>query len=138
MVTEALSKEQAEAVAYFEQKLAFEIGPVELKMGLERGEKFQVIDLRTAELYGQGHIPGAEHVLYENLEGHLSKLNKVLTTVVYCYDKLCYLSAKAALSLAKKGFKVRELAGGWDGWVERNFQVEGKAAKSSCSSSCGT
>lgn len=137
MVTETLSKEQAAAVAYFEQKLAFEIGPVELKMGIEGGDKFQILDLRTPELFGKGHIPGAENVLYENLESQLSKLNKEISTVVYCYNHLCYLSAKAALTLAKNGYKVRELAGGFDGWVEREFQVEGQKQKSSCSSSCG-
>ena len=137
MATETLSKEAALAVSYFEQKLAFEIGPVELKMGLERGEKFQIIDLRVADVYAKGHIPNAQNVLLENLEAHLSKLNPELTTIVYCYDELCYLAAKGALAIAKKGYKVRELSGGFDSWAEKNFQVEGKAEKSSCSSSCG-
>lgn len=137
MTTETLSKEAALAVSYFEQKLAFEIGPVELKMGLERGEKYQIIDLRTAEYYGKGHIPGSQNVLLDKLEAHLSALKPEVTTVVYCYDVLCHLSTKAALALAKKGYKVRELSGGWDGWVERKFAVEGEAGKSSCSSSCG-
>ena len=137
MTTETLSKEAALAAAYFEQKLAFEIGPVELKMGAERGEKYQIIDLRVADVYNKGHIPGAQNVLIENLESHLSKLNPEVTTVVYCYDILCHLSAKAALLVAKKGYKVRELSGGWQGWVEREFKVEGESTKSSCSSSCG-
>lgn len=137
MTTETLSKEAVEAAAYFEHKLKFEIGPVELKTSHERGEKFQIIDLRTPELYGKGHVPSSLNVLYDNLEAYLPKLNKDVTTVVYCYDKLCYLSAKAALLLAQKGYKVRELAGGWDGWVEKGFQAEDKTSKGSCSSSCG-
>lgn len=137
MVTETLSKEQAAAIAYFEQKLSFEIGPVELKMGIERGEKYQIIDLRTPELFGKAHIPGAENVLFESLESHLPKLKKEITSVVYCYNHLCHLSARAALTLAKNGYKVRELAGGFDGWAEREFQVEAQKQKSSCSSSCG-
>lgn len=137
MTTETMTKESAEAVAYFEHKLQFEIGPVELKMMRERGEKMQIIDLRTPELYGTGHIPGADNVLIDKLETHLPKLNKEIVTVVYCYDKLCYLSAKAALALAKKGYKVRELAGGYEGWTERNFQVQGQKAQSCCSGNCG-
>ena len=136
MATETLNKESALAVSYFEAKLAFEIGPVELKMSKEKGEKFQIIDLRTAEYYGKGHVPGAVNVLIDNLEAHLAQLDPNVTTVVYCYDKLCYLSAKAALLVAKKGYKVRELAGGFDGWVEKQFQVEGQAHKSSCGTSC--
>ncbi len=137
MTTETISRESAQAVAYFEGKLAFEIGPVALKMAKERGEKLQIIDLRTPELFVKGHVPGAQNVLFDVLEAHLPKLNKDEVTVVYCYDVLCHLSAKAALLLAKKGYKVKELAGGWDGWVERKFEVEGEATKSSCSSSCG-
>ncbi len=131
------TKPALDAVAYFEHKLAFEIGPVELKMGLEKGEKYQILDLRTAELFSKGHIPTSHNVLYDQLEEKLSKLDQAVTTVVYCYDELCYLSAKAAVVLAKKGYKVRELAGGWDGWVSREFAVEGESTKSSCSSSCG-
>lgn len=137
MATETINKESALAVSYFEAKLAFEIGPVELKMGAEKGEKYQIIDLRTPEYFGKGHVPGAENVVIDQLEAHVSKLNKEVTTVVYCYDKLCYLSAKGALLLAKKGYKVRELSGGFDGWVEKGFQVEGQAHKSSCGTSCG-
>jgi rhodanese-related sulfurtransferase len=131
------TKPALDAATYFEAKLAFEIGPVELKMGLEKGEKYQIIDLRTTELFAKGHIPGAHQSLYDNLEAKLTHLSKEVTTVVYCYDELCYLSAKAALFLAKKGYKVRELSGGWDGWVERKFAVEGESTTSSCSSSCG-
>ena len=131
------TKSALDAVAYFEHKLAFEMGPVELKMGLDKGEKYQIVDLRSSELFGKGHIPGSCNVLFENLDGKLNQLDKDVTAVVYCYDELCHLSAKAALLLAKKGYKVRELSGGWDGWVARNFAVEGQATKSSCSSSCG-
>lgn len=136
MATETLNKESALAVSYFEGKIAFEVGPVELKMSKEKGEQIQIIDLRTAEHFAKGHIPGAENVLYDQLDAHLPKLNKDITTVVYCYDELCHLGAKGALYLAKKGYKVRELVGGFDGWVQKDFQVEGKADKGSCSSSC--
>ncbi len=139
MAVDSLTKEQTAAVAYFENKLAFEIGPVGLKMGLERGEKFQIVDLRTPEIYSKGHVPGALNILFENLEANLSKLNKEVTTVVYCYDVLCHLSAKAALELAKRGYKVQELYGGFDGWAERGFKVEGQEITkgTGCSSSCG-
>lgn len=140
MTVDSLTKEQAAAVSYFEQKLAFEVGPVGLKMALERGEKLQIVDLRTPELYAKGHVPGAINILFENLEANLGKLKKEVTTVVYCYDVLCHLSAKVALELAKKGYKVQELYGGFDGWAERQFPLEGQVSPSkggSCGSSCG-
>jgi len=136
MVTETLSRESAEAVAYFEHKIKFEISPNELKTKQEKGEKFQIIDLRMVEHFAKGHIPGAINVLIENLDAYLSNLDRETTTVVYCYDKLCHLSAIAALQVAKKGYRVRELDGGFDGWAGRQFDVESQKSAGSCSSSC--
>ena len=140
MTAQTLSKEAAQAVQYFESKLAFEIGPVGLHYALKDKEPIQIIDLRTPELYAKGHIPGAINLAYEDLEKSLNKLSKDKTTVVYCYDIVCHLAAKAALLLAKKGYKVKELYGGWQDWIEHDLKVEGKAEHSSCSSShssCG-
>ena len=135
---EKLQKDAAEAVKYFEAKLAFETGPIGLNMALNNKEPLQIIDLRTPELYAKGHVPGALNILFDDLDKNLSKLKKETTTVVYCYDAVCSLSTKAALHLAQKGYKVKELSGGWQDWVEHDLKVEGKAESSSCShSSCG-
>src|SRR5688572_13520432 len=114
-----------DAAAYFEAKLAYEIGPIGLNMAIENGEKLTIVDLRTPELFAKGHIPGAINLKFEELDKNLDKLNKDKTTVVYCYDIVCHLSAKAALELAKKGYKVKELVGGFDTYAEKNLKVEG-------------
>jgi len=149
MTTETLTKEAAQAVEYFEKKLAFEIGPVGLKYALQNKEPLTIVDLRTPELFAQSHVPGAINLSYEELEktapspsanvwGGTSQLSKERTTVVYCYGITCHLAAKAALLIAKKGFPVKELYGGFDSWAEAELPVEGKQAKgSSCHSSCG-
>lgn len=137
MSVETINKEAAEAIRYFESKLAFEIGPIGLSRALEEKEPIQIIDLRTPELYKQGHIPGAINVLYEDIERSLDKLSKDKTIVVYCYDMVCHLAAKAALTLAKKGYKVKELAGGWHDWTQHNLQVEGTGQTVKSSSCCG-
>ena len=138
MAVETLSKQAAEAVKYFEAKLAFETGPIGLNMAINNKEPLQIIDLRTPELYAQGHVPGALNILFDELDKNLGKLNKETTTVVYCYDAVCHLAAKAALHLAQKGYRVKELAGGFQDWVDHDLKVEGKAESSCCShSSCG-
>lgn len=134
-----LSKETERAIEHFQSKLAFEIGPFEIK---ERKEPFQIIDLRTPELYEKGHIPGAIQVNIEDLDARLSSLKKDVTSVVYCYNITCHLATRAALQLAQKGYKVRELVGGWEEYVKYQLPVEGKTEVSSCStahgkSSCG-
>lgn len=141
MTTETLTKDTAKAVDFFEAKLAFEIGPIGIKNALEAKEKIQIVDLRTPEFYAKGHVPTAINIGYDQLEANLSKLDKDVTTVVYCYNITCHLAAKGALFLAKKGYKVKELVGGYNDYVAANLPVEGKAEASSCSStkhsSCG-
>jgi rhodanese-related sulfurtransferase len=140
MATETLTKEAVRAAQYFEDKLNFEISPWGVKAAIEAKQPQQIIDLRTPELFAKGHIPGAINVLYENLDQYASKLNKDIVTVVYCYDLLCNLAAKAALLLANKGYKVKELAGGIEEWTKRDFATEPGAKTGSCSTSghaCG-
>lgn len=126
------------AVEHFRHKLEFEIGPVELKMILEKGEEVQIVDLRTPELYKEGHVPKAVLADFKNgFEEFITKLDKDVTTVVYCYNITCHLSAKAALYLAERGYKVRELIGGFDKWAEANFETQKGVKSSSCSTTGG-
>ncbi|HEY9871552.1 MAG TPA: rhodanese-like domain-containing protein [Candidatus Obscuribacterales bacterium] len=133
-MTQTLTKELERAVEHFQNKLAFETGPIELKYEIEKNAPLQIIDLRAPELFEKGHIPGAVNVSLEDLEAYLPKLSKDKTTIVYCYNISCHLSTKAALALAKKGYPVKELFGGWEDWVQRSLPVEGKAEASSCAS----
>ncbi len=138
MAVEAIHKESIAAVHHFENKLAFEMGPFELNHALELKSPMQIIDLRMPEMYAEGHIPGSLNIDYEGLEKHLSKLSKDKPTVVYCYSIVCQLSAKAALLLAKKGYPVRELIGGWESWVKMKLPVDGKGQAQSCSTHKGS
>lgn len=137
MAVETLSKEAARAVQYFEDKLAFEISPVGLNRALDAKEQFQIIDLRTKELFEKSHIPGSIQVNYENLEAVIPKLNKDQVTVTVCYNITCTLATKAALVLANKGFKVKELIGGFDEWATQINKVESGVKASSCSTTSG-
>ena len=133
-----VTRESQQAIEHFERKLNFETGPIGLDRAIKNGEAVQIIDLRTPELYAQGHVPGALNILFEDLERNLGKLNKDVTTVVYCYDIVCSLATKAALELAKKGYKVKELVGGYEEWANHSLKQE--TSKTSCSSSahsCG-
>jgi rhodanese-related sulfurtransferase len=132
MSTTTLNKEQQLAVEHFERKLAFEIGPHEVA---KPSEKFQIIDLRDPESFAKGHVPGSVNVSFENLEKYADKLSPNMTTVVYCYNITCHLATKAALLLAKKGYKVRELVGGIEEYSRQELTLEQKAKGGSCG--CG-
>lgn len=104
------------ATDFFAEKLAFTLGPVELKKMLE-DKKVKLIDVRRIEDYTEGHIPGAISIPKSDLAEKLTLLSKDDVHVVYCYNQQCHLGAAAALVLAKSGYPVMELEGGFDVWV---------------------
>jgi rhodanese-related sulfurtransferase len=113
----------AKAKAYFENKLEFTTGPIELDHSLKAHENINVIDVRAEEDYQKGHIPGAVNLPREKwstLEG----LNKNKTNILYCYSQVCHLAAKAGREFAGKGYPVMELEGGWEGWAHYELETD--------------
>ena len=114
----------AKAAAYFESKLAFTTGPVELDRAIKNGDLITVVDVRAPDDFAKGHITGAISLpreQWESVEGlHRDRLN-----VVYCYTQQCHLATAAALEFAKKGYPVMELEGGFEAWKESELEVEG-------------
>ena len=113
----------ARAKAYFEQKMAFTTGPVELDRMVKSGENINIIDVRAAEDFAEGHIPGAKNLpkeRWDTLEG----LSKDTLNVLYCYSQVCHLAATAAVQFADKGFPVMELEGGFQTWKDMDMDIE--------------
>ena len=126
--TMARIHDPARARAYFEDKLAFTTGPVELDRWLKSHENnLVVVDVREAEDYAKGHIPGAINLpkeKWENPEG----LSKDKTNVVYCYTQQCHLAANACARFAARGYPVMELEGGFEIWKEHDLDIEESSA----------
>ena len=122
MDTNMLTRNTQKAKEYFEAKMAFTTGPVELERMIKQGQ-VNVVDVRAAEDYAQGHIPGALNLpkdKWHTLEG----LRKDKTNVIYCYSQVCHLAAAAALEFASKGYTVMELEGGFRTWKEHEMDIE--------------
>jgi rhodanese-related sulfurtransferase len=58
MTTPTISRDPAKAKEFFETKMAFTTGPVELERMMKNNE-VNVVDVRAAEDYAKGHIPCA-------------------------------------------------------------------------------
>lgn len=73
-------------------------------------EKFMIVDLREIEEYKKGHIKGAVHIEYENIEYNKSNLPYDKIIVMYC-DR-GGLSLMAAKRLSTKGYRIISVIGG--------------------------
>jgi len=118
----------AEAREYFEKKLAFTTGPVELDRWIKTGEdNLLVVDVRAAEDFAKGHIPGAINLpkgQWDRPQG----LSKEKTNVVYCYHQQCHLAANACVQFAGQEYPVMELEGGFEAWKDNQLDIEEEAA----------
>ena len=122
MATAAAIQNPAKAKTYFEAKMAFTTGPVELERMMKNNE-VTIVDVRAAEDYAEGHIPGAINLPQDQWQT-LKGLRKDKTNVLCCYSQVCHLAATAAVEFAGKGYPVIELDGGWRWWKEDAFPVE--------------
>src|SRR5215472_10385142 len=117
------NQDPARAKAFFEQKITFTTGPVELDHAIKAHENIAIVDVREAEDYEKGHVPGAVNLpkgSWQNPEG----LQKNRPNVVYCYTQQCHLAANACVALASQGYPVLEMDGGFEAWKENDLETE--------------
>src|ERR1041385_6421037 len=123
MTTTLTLPDAAKARAYFEAKMAFTTGPIELDRMLKAHENLTVIDVRAEEAFNRGHIPDAINLPREKWSS-LEGLHKDRTNVVYCYSQQCHLGAAACFEFASRGYPVMELEGGFATWKQYDLDVQ--------------
>ena len=84
------------------------------------------IDVREADEYAQGHLPGAVHMsrgmLEFKLTGNPAYQPRDLRVVLYC--KTSGRAGLSAQSLQAMGYlNVQSIAGGYDAWVAADLPV---------------
>lgn len=108
-----------------------EMEPVPATELLELGKKglVTVLDVRPAEEFAAGHLPGAINVPLDRLESYLSRLPKRKEVVAYCRGPYCLMSFEAVEKLRKRGWRARRLENGLPEWRAAGLPVvqEGKA-----------
>lgn len=87
----------------------------EAKELISSGE-VKVLDVRTDEEFLTGHIPGAQLIPLQVIEGKLSELDKNAKYLVVCRSG--NRSAQASALLAENGFKnIYNMTGGMNEWT---------------------
>jgi rhodanese-related sulfurtransferase/biotin operon repressor len=103
-----------------------DLEPVPARELLERARKglVTVLDVRPAEEFAAGHLPGAINVPLDKLESYLSKLPKRKEIVAYCRGPYCLMSFEAVEKLRKRGWQARRLQDGFPEWRAAGLPVE--------------
>jgi rhodanese-related sulfurtransferase len=115
----------AQLKRYFAAKLAAELGPHNVKRLVDEGHRDAVIlDVRPADAFREGHLPGAINIPFEEIPSRLKELPKGKEIISYCWDVTCLLCTKAAYVLASRGYTAREMIGGIDAWQKAGFPIE--------------
>lgn len=89
-----------------------------------RGGLVTVLDVRPAEEYQSGHVPGAINIPLSQLEKHLNSLDKMHDIVAYCRGPHCVLAFDAVEKLREKGFTAHRLEDGFPEWKSAGLPVE--------------
>jgi adenylyltransferase/sulfurtransferase len=94
-----------------------DLTPPELAQKIQRGDDFDLLDVRENHEWDLGHIPGARHVPLATLPEVIETLDREREIVVYC--KSGGRSARAKGFLERSGFgKARNLLGGILRWSD--------------------
>jgi len=96
----------------------------QVKVRLDRGEKFHLVDVREESEFAKDHLPGAIHlgkgILERDVEAKVPDTGAEI--ILYCGGG--FRSALAADNLQKMGYtKVLSMDGGIRGWREKGYPL---------------
>ena len=125
-------------LAFYQEKLAYEIDSWDLYVALNEGQKIVVVDGRSKESYEQEHLPGAINIPHRTIsQNTLVDLDKQALYVTYCDGIGCNASTKTALKLLTLGYQVKEMLGGLDWWKRDGYATQGINAQDGVQVQCG-
>jgi ArsR family transcriptional regulator len=115
--------------SYFHNRDSLEpVSRLELMTRLKAG-LVTVLDVRPADEFALGHLPGAINIPLGELKKRLADLDPKQEVVAYCRGPYCVLSYEAVAVLRARGFKVRRLEDGLPEWRAAGLPVEAQTAQ---------
>ena len=128
LVTDPGFADPATALAHFERRLGVETDCSDVHESLTSGADFVLVDVRGPKLYAAGHVPGAVNIPHRTITAeHMAQYPADTAFVVYCAGPHCNGANKAAIRLARLGYRVKEMIGGITGWRDEAFALERSA-----------
>jgi len=114
--------------SYFHERDSLEpVSHKELASRLRQG-LVTLIDVRPAEEFSAGHIPGAVNIPLAELARRLAELPADRAVIAYCRGPYCVFAFEAVSALRARGYDARRLADGYPEWWAARRPVTATAA----------
>ena len=124
-VTDPGFADPAAALAHFERRLLVETDCSDVNASLQCGLDFVLVDVRGPVAFARSHLPGAINIPHREMTAErMAPYGKDAAFVVYCAGPHCNGANKAAIRLARLGYRVKEMIGGLTGWIDEDFVLE--------------
>ena len=103
-----------------------EFEPIDMATLLSRvnDEHLTLLDVRPAEEYRAGHLPGARSIPIDEIESRLGELRAENEIVAYCRGPYCVFADEAVGILTARGFNARRFDLGFPDWQIAGLPVE--------------
>jgi rhodanese-related sulfurtransferase len=83
-----------------------------------------VVDTRDLAAWNDGHVPGAVHLPWREIEKRAPELvPRDALVVTYCWGPGCNGATRGALEFARLGYRVKEMIGGYEYWLREGWPV---------------
>lgn len=125
-VTETLAAGPETALHHFEARLSFETDCWDVHASMKSEDRdFVLLDVRGSEAFAKAHVPGAINIPHQGIsKERMAGFPDDTLFVVYCAGPHCNGANKAAVRLARLGYRVKEMIGGVTGWQDEGFALE--------------
>jgi rhodanese-related sulfurtransferase/predicted transcriptional regulator len=110
--------------AYLKARGALERVPGEELMQRVRKGEVTILDVRPAQEYRAGHIPGARSVPVSELKRRIAELPKNREIVAYCRGPQCVMAIEAVELLRKQGLRAHRMEQGVMDWRARGWRID--------------
>lgn len=108
---------------YFADRDSMEPVSREELLARSRAGLVTVLDVRPADEFALGHLPGAVNIPLAELKARLADLDPAQEIVAYCRGAYCVLSFEAVAALRALGFNARRLVDGLPEWRAAGLPV---------------
>jgi len=95
----------------------------DLQALIDKGDKMQIVDIRSAADFAKGHIKGAINIPFAEVNKHFGEFAKDKPVFVYCYTGQTAGQTVAVLNVL--GVNARSVHAGFDlGWIVDKMPIE--------------